>query len=75
MEHSGIRKWWFMKWWFSNGSKMYTSKYVCENLAHIFGKSADERARARHRGMEDVTESKYTSCLNILRSLIYEICC
>ena len=30
---SGFRKWRFMKWWFSNGSKMHTSKYVCENLA------------------------------------------
>ena len=30
---SGIRKWWFTKGWFSNGSKMHTSNYVCENLA------------------------------------------
>ena len=29
---SGIRTWRSMKWWFSNGSKMQTSKYVCENL-------------------------------------------
>ena len=25
---SGTRKWWFMKWGSTNGSKMHTSKYV-----------------------------------------------
>ena len=30
--HMGTRKWWFMKWWLSNGSEMHTSKYVCEKL-------------------------------------------
>ena len=32
---SGIRKWSFMKWWFSNGSKMHTSTYLCENSSHF----------------------------------------
>ena len=28
-------KLWFMKWWFSNGSKTPTSKHVCENVVQL----------------------------------------
>ena len=33
---SGTRKWRFVKRRLSNGSRMHTSKYVCENLAQIW---------------------------------------
>ena len=28
---SGTRRWWFMKWGFSSGSKLHNSKYVRTN--------------------------------------------